>query len=85
MTPGMVGEERWGKVLQLQGSNSAWHKKKGSQRAPAAGKLQREEQSKKGKVVPAGIRVWARRKGQEGFPWCEGHRLVGEPPLLQCH
>lgn len=57
MTPGMVGDERWGEVLWLQGSSSAWHKTNGSQQAPAAGKLQRKEQSKKGEVVPAEICV----------------------------
>lgn len=57
MTPGMVGEERWGEVLRLQGSELSMAQKHGSQQAPAAGKLQREEQSRKGEVVPAGICV----------------------------
>lgn len=54
--------------------------KNGSQRAPATGKLQREEQSKKEEVVPAGICVCGLgERNRKDLPsvkvigWCGSH------------
>lgn len=82
MAPGLVGEERDGEALQLQGWSSAWHRRSGSQRAPAAGGSKGKSRAAGGGGASWDLCVWAGRKGQEGFGQCE---VVWEPPLHQGH